>query len=336
MRGWRDQMNVDKIEIIIIIYILMTLDKEKAFKGREERCPLYIVSEFTARNAELAKPMMRLRADIAGRWKRIAELLRFFEIKESKKLTSKILKVKATTDHMREEIYRILSFDFPDIPEVDELVSLLTKTDEDISKIQGQRDTLFALNSAIIGSFFQTEKYAGYYRRIPYLERLKIVEDGLLRACDTFNPEEGELSTYAFLWMKAYVQKIGKLMTQNKEVSLNQKNKDSRSDDTTDLLATIEDNRYQQPDEAGEQCERAMMLRQIVEEMPIEYRRAMELVCGLGDSVATYSQQQAAKIMNAEGLRTVKGKEFSPANLQKYVEGAKQQIAQKMKHLFAD
>ncbi len=69
----------------------------------------------------------------------------------------------------------------------------------------------------------------------------------------------------------------------------------------------------------------------------MQWRRALELTCGLSEDHHTVKPREAADIMNAEGLRTMKNAvAITPQKVIEWAKQAKREIAQKMGHLFTE
>lgn len=289
------------------------------------------------RNAELAAPMVRLRAIIAGRWERVSDLLRDLGIREKSNLTEKIFASEATSDHIRSEIKRILAHELPERAKAGELVTLLAETEADASAIQEQRNLLQSKNGGIVGAFFKRQKFADYYADKLDLEtRKSLAEEGLLRAADTFDPSIGGLSTYAFLWMKAYIQRAGTGDRKHTRDSLDREFGRKKGGEAANLLALTEDHRAEQPYAAGQRRELIAVLRGVMAEMPIQWRRSLELLSGLTTDHRTYTTKEAADIMNGEGLRTIeKQVAVTPMKAADWAKQARRRIVQKMGPLFA-
>ncbi len=177
--------------------------------------------ERSGRNAELAKPMVTLRVMIAKRWERISDLLGDLGIDEKPNLTRKILAAEATSEHIRSEVRRILGHELPERAKAGELLTLLAETDADAAAIQEQRNVLQSENGGIVGSFFERRKFENYYAdKLDLQTRRSLAEEGLLRAADTFDPAEGELSTYAYTWMKSYIRRAAEGSKKHTRISL--------------------------------------------------------------------------------------------------------------------
>lgn len=294
--------------------------------------------ERSGRNAELAKPIVMLRAMIAKRWERISDLLGDLGIDEKPNLTRKILGAEATSDHIRSEVKRILTHDLPERAKAGELLTLLAETDADATAIEEQRNLLQSENGGIVGSFFQRKKFENYYAdKLDFPTRRSLAEEGLLRAADTFDPSMGELSTYAFTWMKSYIRRAAEGSKKHARISLDKEVGGARSGDAATLLALTEDHRAEQPHVIEHRRQLADTLHAVLSEMPVQWRRALELTSGLTEDHRTLKPREAADVMNAEGLRTMKNQvAISPQKVTEWAKQAKRHIAQKMGHLFVE
>ncbi len=286
------------------------------------------------RNVELAMPMARLRAVIAERWIQISDLLRDLNISEKPHLTQKILASEAMSDHIRMEVRRILECEPAESAKADDLRSLLTKTEADVDAIQAQRNALQSENGGIVGGFFKHPKFKNFYaERLDFETRRNLAEAALLRAADTFDPSMGELTTYAFWWIQSTIREAADKDAKHTRVSLD---KESRGD-TTNFLALTEDRRAEQPYEIEHRRELREMLHNVMKEMPLHLRRALELTQGLCPDHRVHSPEDAAEIMMHEGVETTEKKVgITKHKVCSWVSEAKRVIAQKMQHLFVE
>ena len=290
------------------------------------------------RNAELSAPMVELRVMIAKRWERISDLLRDLDIHEKPNLTQKILAAEATSVHIRAEVKRILAHELPERAKAGELLTLLAETDADVDAIQMQRNVLQAENGGIVGGFFERRKFENYYAdKLDFPTRQSLAEEGLLRAADTFDPSVGELSTYAFMWMKSYIRRSAEGDKKHARVSLDSEFGGGREGDAANLLALTEDHRAEQPHAIEHRRQLTETLREVMASMPVQWRRALELTSGLGADHRVHAPKDAADIMTKEGLLTIEKKvAITGQKAGDWAKQAKRHIAQRMGHLFGE
>lgn len=288
------------------------------------------------RNAEIAAPMTRLRKDIAKRWERISELLRDLRIKEKPKLTEKILSAEAASDKIRAEIKRILDHDSPERPKRGELVALLAATEKDVTDLQRYRDQLFTENAErLVNSFLGMRKYKNYHAdTLDQETRKSIGLTGVLEAADEFNPGKGEFSTWAYSKIEHSIKDAAYRERKHTKGKI-EKRVDGENEQGS-LLDIAEDHRAERAEVGAQRTELVAELRRIMTEMPAQWRRALELTCGLGTDRQRHTPANAANIMNEEGLRTLRRDALITSDkVAQWVKQAKRDIARKMNPSFS-
>lgn len=278
---------------------------------------------------------MQSRMIIAETWEKVATLLKELGIKKKEHLWGKIEDCRATSDHMRREIARVIAHPLPDRAKSGELLTFLAEIEVEIDKIQSSRNQLQSINTGIIGSFFNHPRFKNYYADKLSLEtRNHVASLALLRAADTFDPTKGgTFSTYAFGWIRSFISKEAEGGKKHTHLSLDAPTH-STAEESGGLLHTIADKKAMSPDAQSQQHSLYEQLQSVLEEMHPTLRRALELVHGLGSDTG-YSHEETAKIMSGESLRTIKHqKEITASKVREYIKQAKRIIAHAMRESY--
>lgn len=283
------------------------------------------------RNKRLGEPIAHLRELIAYKWKIIVRLTKKLKIHpkkkkaESEKSASEIhyrniKKGRASTATIRKEIGNILDQKIPNRRKGIHLKLLLEQCKKDVEEIMEKRNELRGANENLTHGFIHTPKYRSLVEKVRKKwgddEPLQIAQAGLLRACETWDPAESLLSTWAYTCIQSLLKKaIEKRPGEKKMLSLDQRHGKDGADGLS-FAETVEDEKASKDSHRRESRsgEISLLMRAFNELDPV-HRRVLELTMGLnGTEIHDHPEQ----ILNQEGYTTKNGRTFNPSKVKEY------------------
>lgn len=281
-------------------------------------------------NAELAAPLVIIRVQMAEIWAQIQRLSHELGLKVKPKISEKILKQRAASWHIRIAIQRILAQPMPERAKSGTLLTYLAEVDELSAQAAMHRNEFLQHQRGLAMSFFDTS-YKDYCSNLLDLPTRKaLAEEAVLRAAETFDPAKGEFSTYAFQGILKKIRSAWEKERKHTRISLDAPRKGAKKKIDGTMHGIILDHRVQEPSRVAQRREMIATLRHILEELPTQWRVALELTAGLTDDHRCYSPEEAARIMNERGIVTInKGVAVTAEKIRVWVMQAKRVIARK-------
>lgn len=302
---------------------------EQSPSAEEEEEP-----DFAAANATLGTQIQHIRSSVQSAWQKAMRLLEDLDIKENSKLSKRVEKGTFLSADILHEIRRITGHDVPVGRSVAKLLTMLGAIRQETLEIQRLRNQLIISNERIVGSFFKPHKFASYYADcIPLEDRKQLAQMAMIRACERFNPQLSQLSTFAYTAIRREIAKAATEQIKHRHVrSLDAeiKGKDEGAS-LASIVGEDDEGLAERRDGLGVAMEK---ISEVLDQLPETHQMLARLRFGL-EGTQVLSVEQTATELNALGFRTpeAKGHGGSPYTAERVRQHEKMILRMLARHL---